>query len=153
MALDGLRGGVELSVTPYLSNLLLSFQQREIVDRSMQDAITFLTYQQDNNPKCRGPFLARMELQSRYLARRFREDEHTLVILMRDYFENFGSKQCAAMDLKLFLPSLDEDNVTLFFEEIYDVIGFEDGQKTPKNVDQIQHHVCWYQLQRLMGRH
>lgn len=40
------------------------------VDSSVEEAVSFITFQKDNNPKCRGPYLAQIELHSRLLARR-----------------------------------------------------------------------------------
>ena len=42
----------------------------ENVDSCVRDAVNFITFQKENNPKCRGPFLAQIELHSRLLARR-----------------------------------------------------------------------------------
>ena len=42
----------------------------ECVDSTVPQAVSFITYQKDNNPKCRGPYLAQIELHSRLLARR-----------------------------------------------------------------------------------
>ena len=42
----------------------------ECVDSTVPQAVNFITYQKDNNPKCRGPYLAQIELHSRLLARR-----------------------------------------------------------------------------------
>ena len=42
----------------------------ENVDSSVEEAVNFITFQKDTNTKCRGPFLAQIELHSRLLARR-----------------------------------------------------------------------------------
>jgi N-terminal acetyltransferase B complex non-catalytic subunit len=42
----------------------------ENVDKSVADAVNFISFQKENNSMCRGPFLAQIELHSRLLARR-----------------------------------------------------------------------------------
>ena len=75
--------------------------QDKIVDTRLEDAVNFITLQQDKNSKCRGPFLAQMELQSRLIARRDpKADKQQMVSLMISYFQKFGSKQCAAIHYK-----------------------------------------------------
>ena len=114
--------------------------------------MTFITFQQDHHLKCRAPFLAQMELQSRLIARRDpKADDTELVILMINYFKKFGTKPCAAMDLKLFLPSLDDSDANKFFKETHKEIYF-DKNMAPRDIDQIHRHVCWYQLHRFLGR-
>ena len=125
--------------------------QDEIVDTGLEDAVSFITFQQEHNSKCRAPFLAQMELQSRLIARRDpKADGHDMVALMIGYFKKFGSKQCAAMDLKLYLPSLEESDVTKFFQEIYEEIEFNE-EKFPKDIDNMQRDVNWHQLHRFSG--
>ena len=92
-----------------------------------------------------------MELQSRLIARRDpKADEQEMLKLMVNYFKKFGSKQCASMDLKLFLPSLEDREANDFFKEIHKEIDF-DEKFMPKDVDQIHRHVNWYQLHRFSG--
>ena len=42
----------------------------ENVDSCVRDAVNFITFQKEHNSRCRGPFLAQIELHSRLLARR-----------------------------------------------------------------------------------
>ena len=127
--------------------------QDKIVDTGLEDAVNFITLQQDKNSKCRGPFLAQMELQSRLIARRDpKADTQQMVSLMISYFQKFGSKQCAAMDLKLFLPSLDDQDTSVFFQEIHKQIKF-DEKMIPTDIDNMQRDVNWHQLHRFSGRH
>ena len=93
-----------------------------------------------------------MELQSRLIARRDpKADETALVTLLITYFKKLGTKQCAAMDLKLFLPSLEDSDANNFFAETYKEIAL-DKNITPMDIDQIHRHVGWYQLCRYLGR-
>ena len=125
----------------------------ETVDKGIEDAVTFITFQQDNNPRCRGPFLAQMELQSRLIARRDpKADESELLTLIINYFKNFGTKQCAAMDLKLFLGTVEREDADKFFDDTHKMIEFDESS-APKDIYQIHRHVCWYQLQRFLGKH
>ena len=127
--------------------------QDEIVNTGLEDAVNFITLQQDKNPKCRGPFLAQMELQSRLIARRDPSaDKQQMLSLMICYFQKFGSKQCAAMDLKLFLPSLEDQDTSVFFQEIQKIIKF-DEKGIPTDIDNMQRNVNWHQLHRFSGRH
>ena len=113
--------------------------------------MSFITFQQNHHVKCRAPFLAQMELQSRLIARRDpKADEHEMVTHMVNYFKKFGSKLCAAMDLKLFLPSLEEPESSDFFQKTYNETELDD-KMAPKDVDQIHRHVNWYHLQRFSG--
>ena len=48
------------------------------VDANVEEAVKFITVQQENNPKCRGPFLAEIELHSRLLARRDKDAKLSL---------------------------------------------------------------------------
>ena len=73
-----------------------------------------------------------------------------MVSLMINYFQKFGSKQCTAMDLKLFLPSLEDMDATQFFQEIYKQIRFDD-EMIPTDIDQMQRDVNWHQLHRFSG--
>ena len=92
-----------------------------------------------------------MELQSRLIARRDpKADKKEMVSLMINYFKKFGSKQCTAMDLKLFLPSLEDMDATQFFQEIYKQIRFDD-EMIPTDIDQMQRDVNWHQLHRFSG--
>ena len=125
----------------------------ETVDKGIEDAVSFITFQQDHHTKCRAPFLAQMELQSRLIARRDPNvDEKDMVTLMVKYFKKFGSKQCASMDLQLFLPSLQHSQADEFFKDVFEEITF-DGNSVPCNVDQMHRHVNWYQLRRFWGHH
>ena len=113
--------------------------------------MSFITFQQDHHVKCRAPFLAQMELQSRLIARRDpKADEHEMVTHMINYFKKFGSKLCVAMDLKLFLPSLEDRESSEFFNKTYNEIDLDD-KMAPKDVDQIHRHINWYHLQRVSG--
>ena len=113
--------------------------------------MSFITFQQDHHIKCRAPFLAQMELQSRLIARRDpKADEHEMVTHMVNYYKKFGSKLCAAMDLKLFLSSLEKQELKDFFDKTFIEIDLDD-KLVPKTVDQIHRHVNWYQLQRFSG--
>ena len=92
-----------------------------------------------------------MELQSRLIARRDpKADKKEMVSLMINYFKKFGLKQCTAMDLKLFLPSLEDMDATQFFQEIYKQIRFDD-EMIPTDIDQMQRDVNWHQLHRFSG--
>ena len=117
----------------------------------MEDAVSFITSQQNHHFKCRAPFLAQIELQSRLIARRdpkaYKKD---IVSLMINYFKKFGSKQCTAMDLKLFMPSLEDSDAAEFFQEIYKEIRFDD-KMIPMDIDQMQRDVNWHQLHRFSG--
>ena len=42
----------------------------ETVNATVNEATNFITRQQEENSKCRGPYLAKIELQSRLLAKR-----------------------------------------------------------------------------------
>ena len=42
----------------------------ETVDATVSEAEKFICMQEEKNPKCRGPFLAQIELRSRLIARR-----------------------------------------------------------------------------------
>ena len=129
------------------------YLQDEIVDTGLQDAVNFITLQQEKNSKCRGPFLAHMELQSRLIARRDpNADKQQMLSLMISYFRKFGSKQCAAMDLKLFLPSLEDQDTSVFLKEIHKLIQF-DEKGIPTDIDNMQRDVNWHQLHRFSGRH
>ena len=93
-----------------------------------------------------------MELQSRLIARKDpNADKTQMITLMINYFQKFGSKQCAAMDLKLFFPSLEDQDATKFFHEIRKEIQC-DEKMTPKDIDQMQRDVNWHQLQRFSGK-
>ena len=74
-----------------------------------------------------------------------------MITLMINYFQKFGSKQCAAMDLKLFFPSLEEQDATKFFQEIRKEIQY-DEKMIPKDIDQMQRDVNWHQLHRFSGK-
>ena len=127
--------------------------QDKIVDTGLEDAVNFITLQQDKNSKCRGPFLAQMGLQSRLIARRDpNADKQQMLSLMISYFRKFGSKQCAAMDLKLFLPSLEDQDTSVFLQEIHKLIQF-DEKGIPTDIDNMQRDVNWHQLHRFSGRH
>ena len=55
------------------------------------------------------------------------------------------------MDLKLFFPSLEEQDATKFFQEIRKEIQY-DEKMIPKDIDQMQRDVNWHQLHRFSGK-
>ena len=59
----------------------------EGVDTTVPEAVSFITYQKENNPKCRGPFLAQIELQSRLLARRDKDAHLSECLLGENSFQ------------------------------------------------------------------
>ena len=59
----------------------------ESVDSCVPDAVNFITFQKENHPKCRGPFLSQIELHSRLLARR--DKDATLSMLTFFFFNIF----------------------------------------------------------------
>ena len=59
----------------------------ENVDSCVPDAVNFITFQKENHPKCRGPFLSQIELHSRLLARR--DKDATLSMLTFFFFNIF----------------------------------------------------------------
>ena len=110
----------------------------EEVDATVGDAIKFIAFQREQNSKCRGPFLAQIELHSRLLARRAEDAKMTdLTDLLVKYFEKFGDKPCCANDLKLYLPTLDGNEGDKFLEQTLKTIGFND--KTPATVSLFTH--------------
>ena len=98
----------------------------EEVDATVGDAIKFIAFQREHNGKCRGPFLAQIELHSRLLARRAEDVKMAeLTDLLVKYFEKFGDKPCCANDLKLYLPTLDANEADKFLEEALKTINFD----------------------------
>ncbi len=128
----------------------------ENVDCTVRDAVGFITFQKENNAKCRGPYLAQIELQSRILARQHADAKQSKIIeIMKDwnqwnvnhlpsgemcdllvgYFEKFGSKPCCGSDLKLYLPLLDSNEANRFFEETFKFISFNSETGCPSKVN------------------
>lgn len=119
----------------------------ENVDSSVQEAVSFITFQKDNNSKCRGPYLAQIELHSRLLARRDANAKQSksnkiqifflvlnaiwipgeLTDLLTAYFATFGDKPCCGSDLKLYLCSLDAAEADRFLDEALKTIKFSDN--------------------------
>ena len=101
----------------------------EEVDATVEDAMKFITFQRQSNSKCRGPYLAHIELQSRLLARRDQDAKMSeLTDLLFNYFEEFGDKPCCANDLKLYLPTLDRPEADSFLQKALKTVCLdEDG--------------------------
>jgi len=117
----------------------------------VEEAFEFIESQRRENPKCRGPLLAHIELQSRLVARRDPQaSEDQICSLLVDHFERFGSKQVCASDLKLFLPSMQPQFVQKFFHATLNAIKL-DQRNVPSDIDNVQKHVCWFQMDRLTG--
>jgi len=131
----------------------------ECVDSTVPQAVNFITYQKDTNPKCRGPYLAQIELHSRLLARR-EKDVHIseMTELLVAYFMKFGDKPCCGGDLKLYLPILDASEADKFFVQTLNSINFDEtkddtNNPLPKTDADISRHVCWHAMTRIVGRH
>lgn len=121
------------------------------VDANVEEATKFINGQQGNNPKCRGPFLAEIELHSRLIARRDKDAKLSkLGDLLISYFVKFGDKPTCGSDLKLYLPGLDSVESERFLTQTFKTINFDDSDaKVPKTEADVCRHVCWHALGRL----
>lgn len=92
----------------------------------VQEAADFIEAQKEKHSKCRGPFLAQIELHSRLLARRdiFARPEE-MTDLLTNYFLIFGDKPCCGNDLKLYLPLLEASEAERFFSETITSVHLE----------------------------
>lgn len=141
----------------YITSILRLVDQEnsdlaENVDSSVGQAVSFITFQKDNNPKCRGPYLAQIELHSRLLARRDKDAKQSeMTDLLIAYFVKFGDKPCGGNDLKLYLPYLEATEAEKFFTDSLKAISFIN--EIPETIADVFRHVCWLSLERLVGKH
>lgn len=78
---------------------------------NFQCHIFFLQLIESSNQKCRGPYMARLELYRVMVNNEFDAKQllGEFIEMLIDYFRVFGEKPCCAKDIVLFLDELKEE--------------------------------------------
>ncbi|XP_058128733.1 phagocyte signaling-impaired protein [Anopheles ziemanni] len=105
--------------------------------------------------KCRGPYLARLELNRRMLEQRYDEEQlfGKMSDMLAEYFELFGDKPCCALDMKLFLEYVrPASERRVLAAKLLNGLGLSSAT-LPASKAQMQRHICTLQLARYSGAH
>uniref|UniRef100_A0AAG5CYU9 Phagocyte signaling-impaired protein n=1 Tax=Anopheles atroparvus TaxID=41427 RepID=A0AAG5CYU9_ANOAO len=105
--------------------------------------------------KCRGPYLARLELNRRMLEQRYGEEQlfGKMSDMLAEYFELFGDKPCCALDMKLFLEYVrPASERRVLATKLLNGLGLSSAT-LPASKEQMQRHICTLQIARYSGAH
>eukprot|EP00794_Sanderia_malayensis_P013849 gene13848-15297_t len=123
------------------------------VDDTAKKADGFLCYQRDNNDKCRGPFLARMELQKRLLETD-QDCQQEIFKQLVDYYVKFGSRNSCFRDICAYLDLLSReqrDDFVRIIKENVDLLG--DEASNDDKVKALQRQICIECIEMRLGCH
>jgi len=123
------------------------------IDRTAREAQQLVGQLQSRHSELRGPFLGELELISRLWASRqlasLPTNPPSVKELISKYFAKFGSKPICFDDLKLYLNSLDPEEVTELLQSLRDTIG----DNHPESIKDVYRDICVEGMNRFCGKH
>lgn len=123
------------------------------IDRTAREAQQLLAQLQSRHPLLRGPFLAELELISRLWASRqlatLSPNHPSVKQLITKYFEMFGSKPICFDDLKLYLTSMEPEEIPELLASLRESIG----SNTPETIKDVYRDICVEGMGRFCGKH
>ncbi|XP_076236201.1 phagocyte signaling impaired [Calliopsis andreniformis] len=124
----------------------LKFQKPEECTEFFNKVITM------SDKRVRAPYLAKLELLKRTVNQQIMENKTEAVVLMYQYFVQFGEKDCVVGDLQLYLDLLTPADRLELLQKIEEDVGVK-PEGFPTTVQQMQRHIHLEQLRRMCGLH
>ncbi|ORY96032.1 N-acetyltransferase B complex non catalytic subunit-domain-containing protein [Lobosporangium transversale] len=137
------------TILQYFDTIFLPVQDADLkTSENLTEARTFfseLVQKEGKNPK-RGPFLAQIELEKR-VQDKIGDNKETVMRLMIEYFDRFGSKSCCFEDLSIYISSLDNQDSLEFCKKLRESVV-----NKPETVKEIAVQINIARFERFVGQ-
>ncbi|KAK9512997.1 hypothetical protein O3M35_001291 [Rhynocoris fuscipes] len=103
-------------------------------------------------PKKRGPYLAQLEYFSRLISNSMEAERllGSIVDLLVEYYEEFGTKECCVHDLRPYLRLMSDKDYIEFLARGYKLVSLAEN-KLPKTKQQMNFLICNMECSRVIG--